>query len=459
LNYLTNIFQQKKCNSPSEQQLFVDVQCCLFRGCHRPSVLVRLGLNAFWVERMNVQAMRLVDKWVGVPACFCLTAFDKLKRLFAHPVPGPVRRILFVKPAEQGATVLAYPAILKAVEKVGRGNVYFLVFDSNRHILDVMNVVPPGNVITAPSSGLFRTVAGFIKAILRIRREKIDTALDFEFFARVSAIICYLSGAARRIGLHSYSAPAPYRGNLFTRLVPYDRRIHTIETYNLLFDAIDAPARDLPATNPPAAGAESYDLPPFAPSPDESRQVRQLLSCDPQTPVIILNANAGDLLPLRCWPSANYVELARMLLGKYPDVHIVFTGGKEEALATERLVSQVNSSRCTSLGGRTTFRQLMTLYTMANLLVTNDSGPAHFASLTPIRTLVLFGPETPLLFGPVSSKAVAMDAGLPCSPCISVLNGRYTACRDNICMKAITVEQVFEQACRLYDLSLAQTDK
>ena len=44
-------------------------------------------------------------------------------------------------------------------------------------------------------------------------------------------------------------------------------------------------------------------------------------------------------------------------------------------------------------------RELLTLYTLADVLVTNDSGPAHFASLTPVHTVVLFGPETPLLFG------------------------------------------------------------
>ncbi len=44
-------------------------------------------------------------------------------------------------------------------------------------------------------------------------------------------------------------------------------------------------------------------------------------------------------------------------------------------------------------------RELLTLYTLASVLVTNDSGPAHFASPTPVHTIVLFGPEPPLLFG------------------------------------------------------------
>jgi hypothetical protein len=50
--------------------------------------------------------------------------------------------------AEQGSTVLAYPAILRAIEMVGRESVYFVVFEDNRFILDAMEIIPDGNVIT-----------------------------------------------------------------------------------------------------------------------------------------------------------------------------------------------------------------------------------------------------------------------------------------------------------------------
>jgi ADP-heptose:LPS heptosyltransferase len=407
---------------------------------------------------MNIDAMRRIDTWIGVPVCFFLTALHKLLGIFHRAEPGQIRKILFVKPAEQGATVLAYPAIIKAIEKVGRQNVYFIVFENNRHILDVMDVVPRGNVITVPSRGSFNISMGFLRAILRIRKEKIDTVLDFEFFARVSAIICYLSGAKRRIGLHSYTGAAGYRGDLMTHPIPYSSHIHTIDTYRILFEAIDAPLQDLPALALQARSVQAYDLPDFCPDAKDVKEVEELLGRKFGQgrigPVIILNANASDLLPLRCWPRQNYVELARLLLGKYPQANIVFTGGAEEAAPTEQLASQVKSNRCASLAGETSFRQLMTLYTIANVLVTNDSGPAHFASLTSIHTIVLFGPETPLLFAPKSPRTRTIDSGLACSPCVSAINGRRTKCRNNICMKAITVEQVFGEACKAYESSL-----
>jgi len=87
-------------------------------------------------------------------------------------------------------------------------------------------------------------------------------------------------------------------------------------------------------------------------------------------------------------------------------------------------------------------KELLTLYTMADVLVTNDSGPGHFASMTDIHSIVLFGPETPLLFGAIGGKPHCLSANLSCSPCVNVSNHRFSPCKKNRCMDAITVDNV-----------------
>ena len=94
---------------------------------------------------------------------------------------------------------------------------------------------------------------------------------------------------------------------------------------------------------------------------------------------------------------------------------------------------------------------MLALYTLAEVLVTNDSGPAHFATLTPIRVVTLFGPETPELFAARTPRNTALWAGIPCSPCVNAYNNRQSPCRDNQCMQALTVDQVFAAACRAYE--------
>jgi ADP-heptose:LPS heptosyltransferase len=102
------------------------------------------------------------------------------------------------------------------------------------------------------------------------------------------------------------------------------------------------------------------------------------------------------------------------------------------------------------LAGKTTLPQLLVLYTLAELLITNDSGPAHFASMTPITVITLFGPETPLLFRALTPRAIPIWMQLPCSPCVNAYNNRQSPCRDNICMKSITVDHVFAVCCKAY---------
>ncbi len=74
-------------------------------------------------------------------------------------------------------------------------------------------------------------------------------------------------------------------------------------------------------------------------------------------------------------------------------------------------------------------RQLLVLYHLADVLVTNDSGPAHYATITPIDVVVLFGPESPTIFGPVSPRSHHLWAELPCSPCVTAFNNRLSPCR------------------------------
>jgi len=397
---------------------------------------------------MKVSTMRRVDRWAGVPICLALTAWRRITSLFSRLPADPPRAILFVKLAEQGATVLAYPAIRRAVEMVGKDNVYFLVFQENRFILDAMELIPPENVFTIRTNGILGAMVSCLRTLKRIRMRKIDAALDFEFFARSSAILTYLTGAKRRVGLHAFSGAGPYRGDLMTHRLGFNPHMHISQTFQVQVEALNAPPEKLPALDierPP----EIQEVPQFRAGDDEIAEVRQRVRAEMGDKtggrLVLFNANCSDLLPLRKWPEDNYVKLAHLLLDAFDDLHIAFTGAPEEAAGVGPLLERIGSDRCFSMAGKTTLRQLLILYGLADVLVTNDSGPAHFAALTPVHVVALFGPETPELFGMRNERGHAMWSRLPCSPCVNVYNNRLSTCRDNLCLKRITPEQVFEQ--------------
>jgi ADP-heptose:LPS heptosyltransferase len=113
-----------------------------------------------------------------------------------------------------------------------------------------------------------------------------------------------------------------------------------------------------------------------------------------------------------------------------------------------------NIKNALNFAGQVSFAELPPLYTLSDVMVTNDSGPGHFSAVTPLRTVVLFGPETPALYGSIGNS-IPITANLACSPCVSAANHRKTPCQDNVCMQAITVSQVLDKV----GIQLQDTDK
>ena len=405
-----------------------------------------------------ILTLQRTDRWVGAPLCAILTFLRRIFEFAGQPGPRQVQRILFVKFAEQGSTVLAYPAILRAIEMVGRENVYFVVFEDNRFILGAMEIIPDRNVITISTRSPLGLATGALGALLQVRKIGIDAVVDMEFLTRFSAILTFMTGAKSRVGFHTFFGDGPFRGDLMTHRLLYNPHLHTSQMFEAMVEALIRDPSVLPTFDfRPSA---NQPLARFRPSQSEVAEIDAILKRENHgigsAPLILLNPNASDLLPLRHWPAPRYVELARRLLERYPELFIGFTGAPAEAAANNQLAAEAGSRRVIQLAGKTTLRQLLVLYTRSDILVTNDSGPAHFASMTPIRVLTLFGPETPALFAAQSPNATALWADIACSPCVNAYNNRQSICRNNLCMQAITVDDVFKEVTRIYD-SLKRT--
>jgi ADP-heptose:LPS heptosyltransferase len=401
---------------------------------------------------MNPRTVRLIDVWLGKPICFVLTALRRLGSAMGPPrgPAAPVRKILLIKMIEQGATVLAYRAILRAVELVGRENVYFMVFRENRFILDLLDLVPPENVLEIRSKEPLTLMVDLLRMTLRARRAGIDATVDMEFFSRASAIIGFLTGAPIRVGLHRFTSEGPYRGDLLTHRHQYNPFLHVAAAYYLLVESVKI---DPAQTPQPKVLVPQVDFTPprFVPAANQVAAVQatldRLAKRPVARPIVLLNSNASDLLPLRRWPTENFIALGKRILEEHPQVTLVLTGGHHEAEAGRQLAADI-SPLAISTAGETSLCDLIVLYTMADVLVTNDSGPGHFATLTGIASIVLFGPETPEVFGPISRSSEVVRLNLACSPCVNAFNHRFSPCDDPLCMKGITVDTVYERVDR-----------
>ena len=399
---------------------------------------------------MNINTIRVVDVWAGQVGCLLLTGVRRLVRALGlkRAPSGPVKNVVFIKLIEQGATVLACDALRQAATLVGRENVYFCVFEENRPILDLVDLVPAENVIVIRNRSFGVFVRDMLGAIARMRGMPVDAAVDLEFFSRASAILAYVSGARRRVGCHRFTTEGPYRGDLFTHRLQYNPYLHTATFYSLSVTALSMEPGDVPLPKVPPPLLSDESVPPFVPDAETARRVERLLADHGAVPgrdrIVLLNPNASDLMPLRKWPTERFVELGKRLLGADDGIRVVITGAPSEQASAEAVCREIGSPRAFCLAGKTTLHELMTVYTLADVLVTNDSGPGHFAALTPIDTVVLFGPETPMRYGPIGRRCHVLWAGLACSPCVNAFNHRFSPCRRNECMQVITVDQVLD---------------
>lgn len=410
---------------------------------------------------MKNQTIRALDFYLGTVLCALLSLH---RRLFDGPAAqraarAPSRRIVFIKLIEQGATVLAYDAIRRAIARVGRENVFFCVFAENREILDVMDALPADNLLVIRGGRLSWFLGDALRAMQRVRREGIDTSIDMEFMSRASAILSYLIGARRRVGLHRFSEETPYRGDLMTHRVLYNPFLHTAEYYSLLVETLDADPDDTPLAKfrTPDDVQPAPHHPPSAASRD---RVEGLLAAAAgravERPIVLLNPNCRDALPLRRWPTERFAELGRRIAAAHPHATIVVTGAPFERDAAKDLCRAIASPRVVNLAGRTSLRDLVVLYDLADVLVTNDSGPGHFASLTGVDSVVMFGPADPRQFGPIGGRSHVLWAGLACSPCATVYNHRFSSCTNNVCMQAITVDEVYARVADILAARLPQ---
>jgi lipopolysaccharide heptosyltransferase II len=399
---------------------------------------------------LSVDRQRWVDATFGPPICWLLTVVHRLK---GDQPPAEIRRLLVIVLSEMGALVLARPMFDRLREKYPHAEVFVLCFAKNRGALDLLDVVPQDHVIGLRSGSLGDLFADSRAAINRIRELHIDVVLDLELFARASAIYAALSGAPIRVGFHRHTQEGLYRGDFINRPVLYNSYQHISQQFITLAEAIDSTAvpkvkRLVPQTLPL--------VPRLALQPGELETAGERLA--QRYPVlagrkpVFLCPGAG-LLPIRAWPLAHYIRVAQSLIAKGLPVAVV--GLPEDRELARSIQVACGSDQCIDLTGYTrSVRELTVLLHLGALLLTNDGGTGHFAALTPIPTIVLYGPETPALYGSLGEHAVNMQKPLSCSPCLTAYNHRTSPCDgDNICLKSISPEEVLETAYRLLGVS------
>lgn len=396
---------------------------------------------------MNIELVRILDYYVGIPLCLIGTVLQKLlgllkpKRQRKRPT-----RILFIELSEMGSVILADPAIVKARREF-KAEVFFVIFQKNSESLNLLKTIPPANVFIMSDRTIFHVAADALRFLVWTRMKQIDTVVDLELFSRVTALLSGFCGADNRVGFHAFYNEGLYRGDFLTHKVAYNPHQHIAKNFIALVNALLVENEDLPYSKTVISDSE-LSLPKVTIGGDQQlAMAEKVASLYPSYDrdchrLVIFNCNSSDLIPLRRWPKEHYIRLAHCILETYPEVIILCTGTREEHPGNAGIVDAISSERCINFAGMTTLTDLPVLYSLSAFMLTNDSGPAHFSSISSMPVYVLFGPETPAVYGPLGDMT-AIYAGMACSPCVAATNHRKSICSDNLCLQMITPEAVF----------------
>jgi ADP-heptose:LPS heptosyltransferase len=394
---------------------------------------------------MKIETMRKIDYGVGIPLTFLVTLFKFLfpSRKLRSAKP---KKVLFIELSEMGSAILADPCMQRAKNKYN-AEIFFVIFKRNKASLDFLKSVDEKNIFTIEDTSLFQIITDSLRLFFWCEKNKIDAVIDLELFSRATALLSFLTRSPIKVGFHNYHGEGLYRGNFMNRNVSYNPHIHIAKNFVALVDAAFTSEHQVPYLKKQITDDEIKIRKVNVSEESKNKVFNKIKTlyaeAEVNQKILLVNPNASEFLPQRKWPLDNYTELIKIVLEKHPDYLILMTGAPSERPEIQSIEDAVQNKRCINFAGQVAFNELTSLYTLSKVLITNDSGPGHFSSVTHIRSFVFFGPETPELYGSLGNST-PLYAHYACSPCVSAYNHRKTPCSDNQCLKALKPKFVYD---------------
>ncbi len=348
-----------------------------------------------------------------------------------------------------GASIMIIPTIHYILKQRPDAQIYVLTSKGNRNSWHLSGLIDPDRIICLDGKNLWTFGASALKAVFKLRSIGIDLSIDFEKFSRISVLLSVLAGARRIAGFFRYEYEGLYRGkNLIDAPCSFNQNAHISLNFLALAKVAFSPRLDYPNYKG-ILDPRDLKLPLYEIAPERAAACRTRLSLSGSDTLVVICPDVGSNLQVRNYPVESYAYVARALLDEKPERHIAIIGVESNRPICDQLETMINDGRVRNLCGVTTsLQELIELFSISELLIGNDNGPLHFASLTATPILGIFSTDSPFMYGPLG-EAVVLYTFFHCSPCISALNHKSSRCSDGVCIKTIPPQTVVDMARRL----------
>jgi lipopolysaccharide heptosyltransferase II len=317
-------------------------------------------------------------------------------------------RILIRSSNWLGDAIMSVPAV-RAI-KNGRPEAHVTIAAPAK-IAPVWKLVPEVDAILPLASN------SLLEAVRSIRgRSRFDVAILFPNSLRV-ALEALLAGVRRRVGYRGHS-----RSWLLNQVIPEQpppRRLeHQSARYLRIAEICGAGDIQHPTSNIQIAASNQP-------------------SAINYQPLKIGLCPGAEYGPAKRWLSERFAEAAVRVAAEAPVEWVLF-GTPKEAEIGEQIAAGLGGS-CVNRIGQTTLDQLILALHECRLLLTNDTGTMHLASLLGVPVVAIFGSTEPGLTGPLGDHHIILRHHVECSPCF------LRKCPiDFRCMKAVGIQEVVD---------------
>lgn len=280
------------------------------------------------------------------------------------------------------------------------------------------------------------------RMLVRLMREERFDAVVLLTNSLRTAALAWLGGAKRRIG-YARSLRGPLLTDRLTPLVD-GRTWYGAAQYR------PAPVLDYYLELAYAFGCEQesarLELATSAADERAADDVWRRLGLPAGKRTIVFNSG-GAFGAAKLWPNEYFAELARRLVAETGRSVLMLCGPAEKDVARD-VVARANDPRVVGLHDEKLSLGLSkACVRRAEMMVTTDSGPRHFAAAFGVPVVSLFGPTHIEWSENHFADAVHLQKRLPCGPC----QQRVCPLGTHQCMRELSVDEVAAAARRLLD--------
>lgn len=348
---------------------------------------------------------------------------DVKQYLKNHPKP----KILIIQPSRMGDVIFALPAVNAIKKQYPHAQISWFVDERCAEILKGSKIID--DLIIFDRKKI--SPAYIVKFYKLLRKNEYDLSIDFHGLFK-SAFIVKLAGAKFKLASSSTNGMRELSWLFSKEIKPKSEDTHCIERHLAVSQYLGCDTSE-----------QEYGIDVPQSDIEALKKLLEKEKVDLSKKIVAVHPGGGWIS--RRWQTEKFARLIDLIKEKY-GANIVLVGGKEggasEKGLNEEIILQSATKDIIDLTGKLNIKELMAFFKICSLFIANEAGPMHIATAFNTNAIAILGPTNARRTGPFKGNTLIIQKKVKCQPC------RNRKCVKVECMKLISVEDVFEAACK-----------